>query len=224
MRRAFATITIAACVGLSACGPETPQGSGRTAVINMDQIAAALGRDQMIQSRIQAAEQEAEQRLNRLREELQQQLETKRRELGENPTDAQQEAIGRMGMEAEQRFRQEVAQVQEAAARLRAGLVSQFREEVRPSAERIGKSRGFAIVLIHHDAVLSYQPDSDITLDVIEELKASGSAGTGTAQRVPPTPSPLPPGPLDPAVPGATAPQSRPRPETEANRQTPWVP
>ena len=61
-------------------------------------------------------------------------------------------------------------------AQVRAQLIKQFREEVRPIAEQVAKDKGASVVLLTNDNVLWYDPTVDITDGVIAQIITAGDS------------------------------------------------
>jgi hypothetical protein len=61
---------------------------------------------------------------------------------------------------------------------IRNELIRQFRNEIRPVAERIAKQRGATMVLLPTDQLLWFDRVTDITDELIAELRAVALSGT----------------------------------------------
>lgn len=177
--------------------------TGGVAVVDMDEIATATGRNAIFHARLDAANNQVNQKLNELHTQMQSQIQAKRTSLGESPTPEQEQEFIKLNQNLEQQFRQQVNEAQESVGRLRATIVGQFREEVRPIAERVARERGFTVVMVRSEAMISVDPAADITAAVVAELPHVTPPATSQA-------------PVQPAPPVIEAPPVLPAPATPA--------
>ncbi|MCC6581190.1 MAG: OmpH family outer membrane protein [Phycisphaeraceae bacterium] len=216
-RRMWMVLALVSVSGWIGCdrGPSAG-GSGGVAVVDLEQIANAIGRDAYIQQQLQAVQGQVEARLTALREQLQNDLTSRQKQLGEHPTPKQQQELTQAAQQAEQHYRQEVMSAQQFAQRTQATLISRLREEVRPLAEQVARARGMSIVMLRNELILSVDPGMDITLDVIQQMRAAGldkQPASPVTQPTLDTPNPLDSQPATPmnqpgTSPAATQPRS----------------
>ena len=150
---------------------------GRIAIIDLDEIASAIGRDKDITQRVQLFVKDEESKLTALRDELRVNIAQEEKALGEKPSKEQQEQFNQLSNNSEVKLRQEIAKVEEMAAQLRIDLVLEFKKQVEPVARRVVTSRGISVIMIKQNAMLYIDPASDITDDVIDEMQKIGIAG-----------------------------------------------
>ena len=145
--------------------------AGRVAVIDLDTIAAAIGRDKVINTRVQEFAKEQEKKLTQLRDELQAQLAEEKQKLGDSPNDQDQKKFSQLAETSEIRLRQQIAKVEKVADNLQVKLVLDFKQEVTPYARRVATARCMGIVMIKQNDLMFINPVSDITDSVIDELQ-----------------------------------------------------
>lgn len=175
-----------AAVAVSGCGqaPNPPSSSGsKTAVVDLNAVAKALGRDEAIQRQLQSATQQLNQKLTQAAQQMQQQLNEQQKKLGESEQEASEEDLQKL-KERFVRARRNV-QVNKAKAQLvqrqaKAQLVQQFRQEVKPIAQGIAEQQGANMVVVANADVLWFDRGSDITDEVIAEMRAAGHSGSGS--------------------------------------------
>ncbi len=155
--------------------PGTPP-TGLVAVIDLDSVARAVGRDSVIASRVQEYADQQSAKLNRLRDDLREQLQQEKSRLGDTPGDADREKLAQLTARMDLQLQQEIAKARQAAEQLKIDLVMDFKQEIQPLAERVVKARGNSILLIRQNAMLYVDPAADITKAVIEELKSTEPA------------------------------------------------
>ena len=183
MRQPLSTILFVGLF-LSVCGCDLPKENttGRVAIIDLDRIAGALGRDDLMTQRLQEAVQQRQQNVTMIRDTLRAQLEQETARLGRNPTEAQKARLNQLATAAETRMREVVASADQEGNQLRARLILEFREEVEPVARRVAARRGLSIVMIKQDHMLYINPEVDITDAVIDEIQAAPKAGTASGE------------------------------------------
>lgn len=164
---------VAALLLLMGCDQATqaPQGPGRVAVVDMQQIAVAAGLDQRVGQRLQEAQAQE-----------QAQLESLQKELGldpANPPTAEQ-AQSEAYQQARMRMTQAISQAQQRLQAIEFNELEQFRNMVRPIAQRVANAQGCTIVMELRDGMLSVDPVSNITDEVITELPLSTRSGAGS--------------------------------------------
>lgn len=147
--------------------------AGRVAVIDLDKIAAAIGRDKMINARVQEFAKEQEKNLTQLRDELRAQLKEKKQKLGDSPNDQDLKKFSQLAETSEIRLRQQIAKVEKVADKLQIKLVLDFKQEVTPYARRVATARCMGIVMIKQNDLMFVNSVSDITDAVIDELQSN---------------------------------------------------
>jgi Skp family chaperone for outer membrane proteins len=177
--RCLLLLSVSLVVLLAAgCGSDTPRSKsgGKTAVLDLDEIAKRLGQDVKMTESIRAKEAALNREVDARVAALQQQLAAKRKELGDKPSEEQKKQLAAMEAQA----RQQASQLRTKAAALvkqhRLGVIRQFREEVKAVGDRIAAKKGIDLLLTKNDTVVfSYQPLVDIT-DDIAAMMAAGPA------------------------------------------------
>lgn len=171
-----------AAFALLGIGCEKPNSSsaGTVAVLDLDAVAKRLGRDVAISDQLKNENDTLVSKLTKSRDELQAKFDASRASIGDKPTDEQTQRLTQLGqsMNSELLAKQQDAQKELGAKQ--ASLVAQFREEVKPVAQKAAAKKGMSIVLLRSDiTVLSAEAAVDITDDVVAAMIGSGkSSGT----------------------------------------------
>lgn len=152
----------------------TQQGPGKVAIIDMARLAQASGFDQRIGQSLQQAQQQEQVRLMSLQKELGL---DKQPAPTSNPQDMAKLA------QAQQQMREAIEQAQRNIQAAQVNELERFRTMIRPIAERVAAAQGCSIVMEMSDGMLSIDPVSDITDQVVAEIPQNASQ------------SPLPPNP-----------------------------
>jgi Skp family chaperone for outer membrane proteins len=153
-------------------------GGSRTAVVDLNAVAKALGRDEAIQQQLQSATQQLNQQLVQAAQQMQEDLQKKQEELGEDASEEQLNELKQRFARAQRNVQVNKAKAELVQRKAKAKLVQQFREEVKPIAQRIAKEQGADVVVVANNEVLWFDPGSDITGEVIAEMRAAGHAGS----------------------------------------------
>lgn len=157
---------------LSGC---QPGGSGGIAVLDLDKVAAATGRDKVIAQQIQEFAQEQEQKLKQLQSELQQQVTTANEQLSDQAGDEEKQSLNTLLAQARTQLTRELNQARQSAQQLRLQLVQEFTVEVQPVARREAEKRGLTVVMVKQPGLLVVAAEADITDAVIDHLQAVSS-------------------------------------------------
>lgn len=150
--------------------------TGRTAVIDLDKIAQAVGRDKMMSDKVATFIKEKEAAVTKLRDEFKSNLDAEKKKLGKNPTTTAKNKYNQLSFQYEQKLRQDLSQAEQEANQLRIKLVQEFREEIQPEAAIIAARKGFSLVFIKQAAMIYMEPSVDISKDIIAALSASDAA------------------------------------------------
>lgn len=146
--------------------------AGKVAIIDLDRIAKALGKDTEIIAALQANEVRAKAKLRDLEESLKTQIKG-HKDQTENSEDPQ--GIGGIDVivrNANLRLRQAVGTEQKNAARMQTKLANDFRQEVLPAARRAAVNRGMSVVMVRQGNLLYYDSAVDITDAVVDDMQA----------------------------------------------------
>ncbi|MGI9291907.1 MAG: OmpH family outer membrane protein [Gammaproteobacteria bacterium] len=152
---------------LVGCGHE-----GSVAVIDLNAVASATGQDQVIREKAVAARGELQSQLQQVAVNLDQQLAAEAEKIGNSPTAEQEQQLQQMNINA----RSQLAEIQQRAqvqmGQIDQTLVEEFKDEVRPLAEKIAQSKGAKIIIAQDVSVFWYEPAIDITDEVIAAWRA----------------------------------------------------
>lgn len=171
--RHLLTVAGIACLALlAAC---EPQGGGRAAVaiIDLDAVARALGRDDVIAQQINVANQQLAGQLGQVATNLQQQVQARRDEYEVVGDEAEQE-LQQLTAVANQRLQQTQQLARQRSAQFRQAVINSFRNEVSPYAQKIATERGAVAVVTVATPMLWFDSEADITDEVIAEMRKAG--------------------------------------------------
>ena len=165
------------------------------AIVDIDAVARALGRDDVIAQQIDQANQQLSAQVVQIAQNLQGQLQDFQDSLDE----ADGEQLEQRTAEANRQLQATQQEARQRAALYRSAVVTQFRNEVQPVASEVARGLGASIVLTSAVPALWFDPAIDITDEVIAAMRARG---------LEPAATPAPTAPPVPATPAAAGDQS----------------
>ena len=184
--------------------PAAASASGGVAVIDLEAVLDGLGRRDAWTTELLRLERAETERVQSLGAQLQADFDRRKAELGEGGTDEQQQQLARTGQMMQARLQEEAGLARERLAKRRQDIITGFRNEMRPVALAVAKSRGLGVVLEKSDAILAAQPEHDITQAVLQRAQEMGMSAmqrrgnTGDAPTAPTGPT-APEAPVTPA-------------------------
>jgi Skp family chaperone for outer membrane proteins len=172
-------IVATGCERPAAQAPSAPNGT--VAILDLDAVAKRLGRDVAIADQLKAESETLASQLTKTKTELQSQLDSSAQALGDKPSDADKQKLVELGQSLNARLQSKQQEARQELSQKQVSLIQQFREEVKPVAQKIAAGKGMNTVLLRSDiVVLSADPSVDITDAVVAEMISSGK-GTATA-------------------------------------------
>jgi Skp family chaperone for outer membrane proteins len=182
------TVSLAAVLLIAGCDQIAGKGPG-TLIVDLAAVAKATGQETAMQEQAQTAREDLNAELANAAQNLEQQIEQERVASGDTPTAEQELQLQQMAMQAQQRYGQLQAEAQQQAQQHEVNLVLEFREQIKPFAEKIARSRGASVVLLADQSVFWIDPTIDITGGVIDALSAEGVFAETSADQATATPN-----------------------------------
>ncbi len=190
-----------AAVLLFVGGCERPSHSP-VAIVDLDAVARALGRDDVIEQQINAANEKLSSQVLQIAKTLQEQLREQQASIGDHPNEDKQSQLEARTAEANRQLQATQAEARQRAAMFRNAVVARFRAEVQPVAMDIARQIGASIVLTSAVPTVWFDSSIDITDEVIAEMRARGNE----PHPVPPAPAAAPATPNNPDTAAETLP------------------
>lgn len=179
--KVLAASLLPAALILAGCNLEFGSSSKpQSLVVDPLPVAKSLGRDELMQTKLNARIDQLNTELNRQAADLSAQLEKEKQKLGAKPTDEASKHYQTLVATATQQVKQLQLQAQQKAAEYRQSLLSEFNTEVRNVAAEIAAEQGATSVLVIGENVLWFDPSTDITAEVIEKLRAKAQRAQDT--------------------------------------------
>ncbi len=151
-------------------GCDAGSSKGGVAVLDLDEVASAVGWDTELNAALKKRGESLDQRLIQKKTRLEKLLEDNRSQIGENPTDEQKENLARFQLRANQQLQADLQASQQQMMQYRAELVSDFREKLRPVAGEVADLKGLSMVVLKADLVFFVDDSADITGEVIAKI------------------------------------------------------
>lgn len=152
--------------------PATRAG-GTVAVIDLDGIAATIGRAETIKNSITAKQTEFNTQLTAAQENINAQIKAKQAEYGEKPTAEQNQILQQMRSKGGSQLIQARQKAQILLQQHQTQVVNEFRNEVKPHAQAVAKEMGYLVVLVKNDQlVFTYAASADISDAVAAKMQA----------------------------------------------------
>ena len=188
-----AALLITGCDRIPGAGPDT-------LIVDLAAIAKATGQEQMMQTQAQTAREELNAQLIERGRNLEQQIVEERAKAGDKPTQEQELQLQQMAQQAQQQYGQLQAEAQQKSQQFEINLVLEFREQVKPFAEKIARSRNASVILLADQVVFWIDPAVDITGEVIASLRAEDVFSSTDTDQTTVTPTAVEPATAEPAT------------------------
>lgn len=158
---------------ISACDQVGGFSRSSIVIVDLNAVAKALGRDELMQKEVQAGEAKLKEQLTEIAGNIQQQVADEKKKLDKKKSKENDAKMQQLAVQAQQTFRNKQIEAEQKAMQLRKQLIINFREEVKMAAEPIARARGALMVKLVSDDLLWFDPVNDITGDVINSMRAS---------------------------------------------------
>ena len=169
------TLVLAACDQVpDPTGATAAEQAPTVAVLDVDAVAKALGRDDVFRQQIQAAGRQLQQQLSELSSGLEDKVREEQARLGADPSQEERQQLAKMAVDAQRRVQQGQALARQKAREYQNKLAAEFRAEIQPVVSDVALSRGASAVFVSN-TLLWFEPTVDITGAVIDALRARGA-------------------------------------------------
>jgi len=185
--------------------------AGGVAVLDLDKVATAMGWMEEIKTSIQDTSTELKGQLEEVHRGMLQSIDDVKKQIATEAklteeqvkvlTNAkEQRELDGLPLSKEQRqklvetvnkanasWQTALTNYQQALQGRRATLVQSYRDRIRPAARRVAAAHGMSVVMATSDSLIYFDPQSDITDEVVDELQKT------MHEKEPPSPSSVPP-------------------------------
>lgn len=169
---------------------------GGVALIDLDRVAKALGRDEAMAKATEDEQKAASQRVEGIAQALQKQFEEGQASAGLILDDEGRKKLATLSQTLSQQYNESRQKAAAEVTQKTTEMVNQFREEVKPHAVSAANARGLSLIVTKNDSVVfNAQPSVDVTDEVIARMKKE--TGQNPAPAVAPDAIPAPPAPTE---------------------------
>ncbi len=181
------TLTLALCaviaLGAGAAGSWLTRSKGGVAVVDLDRVAKELGRDVAMTNDLKANQSSLANQLAAVEKNAVEQLQKMKADLGEKPADEDAQKFAQTAQATQIEFNNLQKKAVAAIGQRRDLLVSNFREEARPIADKIAKANGAKAVITRNEAFLFvFDNTIDITDAVVAEMRNAPKAPAAASE------------------------------------------
>jgi Skp family chaperone for outer membrane proteins len=186
--------------GLAGCGEHGPSveahdtnvSRGNVAILDLQAVAARLGRSDEMKEVLSERGEELQSKLSTLKGDLQTKLDQKSKEIEEANGVADPKKLAQLQQDARGELNRALQQAQGELQKEARRTVMRFREEVKPVARRVARDRGLQIILTKNEAVVfEYDSAVDMTDAVVGEMIVREGAAKPASSGTPEDESPL---------------------------------
>lgn len=168
--------TIATLSLLALCAtlalPQASAQQGGVAVLDIDKVAIEVGVEDEVKAALKAIEDNLNTQLKSIQTDLQARFDNMRAQVGTQPTQEQAQQLANINGQLTQQLTQSRAQAQSQLNSKQFELVTAFRDQVKPVALEIAKSKGLAVVVTPDQSLLVWDDAVDITVEVTKKMKS----------------------------------------------------
>ncbi|MCC7205167.1 MAG: OmpH family outer membrane protein [Phycisphaeraceae bacterium] len=169
------TVTILATAGCGQAGAQNASSGGGVAVVDLDGLAKAIGRDVALQQEAQAQAEALNKEMREQAEQLNQrytpQLQQMAQSFGPNPTADQRQQLGTLQRQAAAELEKLKMEVLERRGKIRSDIIAKFRAEILPAAQQVAAAQGLKVVLVKGDQILLFDTAVDITSAIAQQIR-----------------------------------------------------
>lgn len=158
-------------------------------VVDIVAVAKALGRDEVMQKQLESTRDQLNQQLASITQDLSSQVKEKKAALGDKPSGDDEKALEEFTLKASQTLKQTQLLARQKALAYRNSLIEKFHDEVRTQAAAIARQRGASTVLMANESTLWFDPEADITDEVIARMRAEANETAADSSAARTTPS-----------------------------------
>jgi len=171
----FYHIIILSIVAILVSGCNGQSNTKAVVYVDLTAVAKALGRNEVINKQMAAAEKNVNEQLSVIAADLNKQVEIKKKELKSKSKSKSKKNDNKDGSQFEKQalqvMRNKKLEAQTKINQLKVNLLNKFRDEVNAAAKPIAKAVGAKTIMAVNANILWFDPELDITADVIDKMR-----------------------------------------------------
>jgi len=170
MRLSTFSFFAAAGVFFGGCNPPAAT-SNSSVVVDLDAVARAMGRDLVIERKVEQATQALNTKLLAAADSMEKEYKKQQDAAGASPTDEQRAKLKQMAQRIQETIQSNKEIASQARERVRLDQIQSFRNDVKAVAAKIAEKQHAAMVVVAGQEVLWFKPTADITAAVIADMR-----------------------------------------------------
>ena len=159
---------------LSGCEVVGMLSSNSILVVDLDAVAKATGRQELMQSELELANVRLTEQLKLVASQLEQSITVEKDKLGKSPSDEETQQLQSLVAQAQQQLVNSKNIAVQQSNELRSNLILRFRNDVAAIAKEIAQRNGSQLVTVSSYETIWFDPKADITDEVIAVMRARG--------------------------------------------------
>ncbi len=179
------TFGILAALAVLLCSCSRPEGAASPAVVvDLDAVARAMGRDRLIDRRVEQATQALNAKLLEAAASMEKELKKQQADIGTAATDEQRAKLKQTAQKIQENIQNNREVAAQARQRFRLEEIQRFRNEIKAVAAPIAEKHRASMVVVASQDILWFKPSADITATVIAEIRSqAGAAPSAEAEK-----------------------------------------
>lgn len=176
---------------LVGCSYSSTSNQGNVAIVDLDEAAKQLGLSEQWSAQLTTQQTKVNEQLVNYQQQLNDQLQAKQAEVvatsatEETLAQPQQAELATYQQELNGKLRQAKTQAEQHLTAARTQIIHNFRDMAKQISMEVALENGYDVVLTKNDSVVfNYSPNSDITAQVVQRLKAQLPSQQKTAHEL----------------------------------------
>ena len=181
-------ISVTSLVFVSASAYKNSNENSTVAIIDLNRVAQETGYSRQISTQINGLKNNLQNELSQAQQVLTVSINEKKEEFGKKPSKDQQKELDELFVNAKLQLQQAQQQALGVIQQEQSSLVNQLYDVLRPYAKRIANEKGINVVILKSDTLIfDYNPDSDITDEVVAAVVEAKAIFTPKTQKSEPS-------------------------------------
>jgi Skp family chaperone for outer membrane proteins len=170
-----------AAASLLLCSCNRPASSSNSAVVvDLDAVARAMGRDLLIDRKVEQATQALNAKLLAAADSMEKEYKKQQAAAGNSPTDEQRAKLKQLTQKIQETIQNNKEVAAQARQRFRLEQIQLLRNDVKAVASRIAEKQHATMVFVAGQEVLWFTSSADITAAVIAEMRTQALSPSET--------------------------------------------
>lgn len=161
---------------LSACEFLGVPASNSVLIVDLNAIAKATGRQEIMQKELEFANLKLSEQLKLVASKLEENITEEKDKLGDSPSEDQKQQLTQLVTQAQKQLLDTKNLAVQQSTNFRSDLVLRFRNEVGEIAQKIASRSGSKLVLVSNHETIWFDPSADITGEIIAVIRANDAS------------------------------------------------